>query len=106
MWQQNKLLVANAQVCLVPGRARSAICDNTLSCGFVLGAVPAAQHQADDFRCWARDSATLAAGALGMLGSCGFWSWVGPAAMDTPLQAMHAQHCLTGRTSKGKAVMS
>ena len=33
------VVVANAQVCLVPGRTRSAVCDNTLSCGFVLGAV-------------------------------------------------------------------
>ncbi len=105
MWQQENSHVANAQVCLMPGRARSAVCDNTLSCEFVLGALPAAQHQAGDFRFWASHSATLAAGTLGMLGSSGFWSWLWPAAMDTPFQVMHAQHSLTGRTSKGKDVM-
>jgi hypothetical protein len=104
VWQQENSNLANAQVCLVPGRTRSAVCDNTLSCGFVLGALPAAQHQAGTFRFWAGDSATLAAGTLGMLGSSGFWSWVWAAAMDTPLQVTHAQHSLTGRISKGKAV--
>ena len=105
MWQQKNSHLANAQVCLVLGTARSAVCDNTLSCGFVLGAVPAAQHQSGDFRCCASDSATLAAGTLGLLGCCGFWSWLWPAAMDTPLQVTHAQHSLTGSTSKGNAVM-
>ncbi len=48
-WQQENSHVAIAQVCLVPGRAGSAVRDNTLSCGFVLGALPAVQHQAGDF---------------------------------------------------------
>ena len=86
----------------MPGRARSAVYDNTLSCKFVLGSVPAAQNQASDFRFWASDSATLAAGTLGLLGSSGFWSWVWLAAMDSPFQVMHAQLCLEAGQAEAK----